>query len=161
MRRANLLFIIWTLWASLVIGVAAEGHEHGTGLFSESQEAQQAGQALRLEEAVFEANGSPLYVLNARVRVKNVGQGGYRGATVHFFCRVDPTQEWTAVGERPLPGVPPGDSVTCDLVASSEGLPILNSKGEVLPCRYRIEVHYKDGVSMGEGDFHPSCIHDH
>lgn len=127
----------------------------------ESQEDQQAGQALRLEEAVFEANGSPLYVLNARVRVKNVGAKGYRGATVHFFCRVDPSQEWTPLGARQLPGVPPGDSVTCDLVASSEGLPILDSKEEVIPCQYRIEVHYVDGLSTGEGEFHPSCIHEH
>jgi hypothetical protein len=139
----------------------AEEHQHKTGSFFESQDAQQSGQSLRLEEAVFEANGSPLYVLNARARVKNVGVKGYRGATVHFFCRVDPSGEWTPVGERPLPGVPPGYSVTCDLVTSSEGLPILNSKGEVIPCQYRIEVHYDGGVSTGEGEFHPSCIHEH
>lgn len=116
-------------------------------------------QALQFEETVFEVNGSPLYVLNARVRVKNVGQKGRR-ARVHFFCRLTSKDGWTRIGERPLAGVLPGNSSVCDLVTSSEGLPIVDSAGEVHHCQYRIEVHYGNEVAAEEGEFHPACLFD-
>ena len=116
--------------------------------------------ALQIEEATFEANGSPLYVLNARVRVKNVSEKGYRGSTAHFFFRLEENDSWTLIDERPLPGIPPGNFAVCDLVTSSEGLPIVDSNGEVRPCEYRIEVHYGEETTAEEGHFHPSCIHD-
>ena len=102
-----------------------------------------------------------MYVVNARARVKNLGPKGYRDGTVHFYCRLDASQNWTLVGERPLPGVPPGQSATCDLVANSEALPIFNEKGEVSHCLYRVEVRYSDGTAEAEGEFHPSCLHEH
>lgn len=167
MKRANSTFLILSLWASLFLSGGAQDHDHDH-VHNHSHEAapsstlleEQSG-PLRLEEAVFEANGAPLYVVNARARVKNLGEKGYRDGKVRFYCRLDASQDWTLVGERPLPGVPPGHSATCDLVTDSEGLPIFNGEGEVSHCQYRVEVQYADGVAQAEGEFHPSCIHDH
>lgn len=150
-------FLVLILCTGLFLAPAAQDHVPSEEQHSPT-ELQQSD--LQLEEAVFEANGYPLYVLNARARVKNTGQKGYRGSTVHFYCRLDSSQPWTEVGERPLPGVLPGHAVTCDLVTSSEGLPIFNSEGEVSHCQYRVEVRSPQGVSVREGEFHPSCLHD-
>ncbi len=57
------------------------------------------------------------------------------------------------------PGIRPGNSVTCDLVTSSERLPITDSKGEVSHGLYRIGVHYQDEVIGGDEEFYPSCLH--
>lgn len=118
-------------------------------------------QELQFEDTVFEANGSPLFVLNARARIKNVGTKGYRGSKVHFFFRLSSGDSWTLIGQRLLPGIPPGDSVVCDLVTSTEGLSIVDSDGEVRSCQYRMEVHYANEVAAEEGEFHPACLHDH
>jgi hypothetical protein len=159
MARPTSIFVIWLLSVILFHSPMAGAQENRPVESPESQESSQT--ALQFEEAVFEANGSPYYLLNARARVKNTGVTGYRGSTVHFFCRLDPSQDWTFIGQRPLPGVRPGNSVACDLVTSSEGLPIVDSQGEISHCLYRIEIRYQDEVTVREGEFHPSCLHDH
>ena len=164
MKHPKSLLLILALWTSIFVAGGAQGHDHerdhGHEAVPTNSQEQQTG-PLKLEEAVFEANGAPLYVVNARARVKNQGEKGYLDGKVRFYCRLDTSQEWTLVGERPLPGVPPGYSATCDLVTNSEGLPIFNEEGEVSHCQYRVEVQYEDGVAHTEGEFHPSCIHDH
>lgn len=164
MKHPKSLLLILALWTSIFVTGGAQGHDHehdhSHDAVPTNYQEQQTG-PLKLEEAVFEANGAPLYVVNARARVKNLGEKGYRDGKVRFYCRLDASTDWTLVGERPLPGVPPGFSATCDLVTNSEGLPIFNEKGEVSHCQYRVEVQYEDGVSEAEGEFHPSCIHDH
>ncbi|MCA9778093.1 MAG: hypothetical protein KC800_15295 [Candidatus Eremiobacteraeota bacterium] len=161
MKLSKFTHLILGLLATLALAGSAQEHEHDHGQVQPSiSEMEQAG-PLKLEEAVFEANGAPMYVVNARARVKNLGLKGYRDGTVHFYCRPDASQDWTLVGERPLPGILPGQSATCDLVANSEALPIFNDKGEVSHCLYRVEVRYSEGIAEAEGEFHPSCLHEH
>lgn len=149
-------FALYLLTAFLILFGAAPAHEAND----------ETTPALQFEEATFEANGSPLYVLNARVRVKNVGHKGYRGTTVHFYYRLESQDEWTLIGKRILPGILPGNSAVCDLLTSSEGLPFVSSDGEVRHCQYRMEVHNDNQVTVKEGEFHPACLfegehHDH
>ena len=125
MKHPKSLLLILALWTSIFVTGGAQGHDHehdhSHDAVPTNYQEQQTG-PLKLEEAVFEANGAPLYVVNARARVKNLGEKGYRDGKVRFYCRLDASQDWTLVGERPLPGVAPGYSATCDLVTNSEDL---------------------------------------
>ena len=161
MTHSTPTVLIWLLCLAFFLPSMAAAQEHQAVPSQESQETSLLDQDLQLEEAIFEANGAPLYVLNARARVKNIGTRGYRGITVHFFCRLDSSQEWTFIGQRPMPGIRPGDSVTCDLVTSSQELPIIDSQGEVSHGLYRIEIHYRDEMTARDGEFHPTCLHEH
>lgn len=111
---------------------------------------------LTIQDVEFQANGKPLYVLNARARLRNVGVATVSNAAVRFYCRPHSGAPWTNLGEHVIEKVPGGYMVVRDLVADTRNLPIVNSEGAIQPCEYRVEVLQDGEVSSLEGRFFPS-----
>lgn len=111
---------------------------------------------LKIQDVEFQANGRPLFVLNARARLRNVGVATVRDAVVRFYCRPDSDAQWTLLGEQVVNKILGGHVVARDLVADTRNLPIVNSQGAIQPCEYRVEVVQDGEVSSLEGRFFPS-----
>ncbi|MGE0492086.1 MAG: hypothetical protein AB7S38_22925 [Vulcanimicrobiota bacterium] len=115
---------------------------------------------LQVSDLRFEANGKPLFLLNARVRLKNVGEHAVTGVKVEFLCRTRGTAGWRSLGVQEIDRIPGGYAVARDLVGDTRQLGLLDANQAIQPCDYRVRVVYGDESLIEEGSFQPRELQD-
>ncbi len=115
---------------------------------------------LSITEHNFQANGNPLFVLNAQVKLANSGNRPAQDVTVIFWVENPLDKAWVELGRQTNFVVKAGQSSTRDLVSSTHGTPLLNANREVQPVRYRIQVESSEGNFELVDEFNPTALKD-
>ncbi len=113
---------------------------------------------LAIENVDFQANGKPLFVVNTKVRLNNSGKRNAYGVTVIYQVENPTDGTWYELGRYSGLKVLAGQTLTRDLVKPTYNTPLLNSKNEVQPTKYRIVVESPDGRLEKTEEFRPSLI---
>lgn len=113
---------------------------------------------LAIENVDFQANGKPLFVLNSKVRIKNSGKRNAYGVSVVYQVENPADGTWYELGRYTGLKVLAGQTLTRDLVKTTHNTPLLNSKNEVQPTKYRIVVESPDGRLEKTEEFQPTLI---
>ncbi len=113
---------------------------------------------LAIENVDFQANGKPLFVVNTKVRIKNSGKRNAYGVSVVYQVENPADGTWYELGRYTGLKVLAGQTLTRDLVKPTYNTPLLNSKNEIQPTKYRIVVESPDGRLEKTEEFQPSLI---
>lgn len=108
-----------------------------------------------IEDSRFEANGSPIFMVNSRIRIKNTGSDALNDIRFRFYYRLGQGGEWRLLGEQSVQRLPGGYVCSRDVVVDSRKLGLLDQDQHVRPCDFRIEVHFSGRVRSVEGRFVP------
>lgn len=126
----------------------------------EALQALRPGPKLSITEHNFQANGSPLFVLNAQVKLLNSGNRNAQDVTVVFWVENPTDNSWFELGRQSDFVVKAGQSSTRDLVVSTHDTPLLNAAKEVQSVRYRIQVESNAGSFEIVDQFQPTALKD-
>lgn len=111
---------------------------------------------LIIVDTAFEANGAPLYLANARVRLRNTGVAALpAGARIRYFAKPKGHTRWILLGTQELGRVPGGDQMVRDLMVDTRKFDLLDKDRGILPCHYRVEVTWQGHTISRQGYFVP------
>ncbi len=145
--RSNLIMRRW---------LELEGHADKVALIPRPPGAPtQTTGKLELRDVQFEANGKPLYLVNARARVKNIGEQAVEKVSVEFAFRLPGQAGWRMLGRQSIGRIPGGYVVARDLVADTREVGLLDQQHHIRACDYRVRVVYGQETLVEEGHFVP------
>ena len=104
----------------------------------------------------FEVSGKPLFLTNARIRIKNVDEKTLRDITIRFYSKRTLEDDWNLMGKKILERLPVGFFASPDLVKDTKSFGLVDELGSSVHCYYRIEVEHGGRVQAKEGEFTPA-----
>lgn len=115
---------------------------------------------LVIEQVDFQANGRPVYLVDSKVRLRNLGKVAARGVLVIFQVEDPRDGSWFELGRHGNLEIKAGQVITRDLVRTSHETPLLNENKEIQAARYRILVESPHGRLEKTDQFTPALLED-
>lgn len=112
---------------------------------------------LAVESVRFEASGKPNDLTNFAVRLRNDSLETVRDIKVEFFVRRSPAENWRQCAVKKVAKVASHHMATAEFVAKTKELGLLDSNGNAVACRYKVEISLEGREPLVEvGAFQPS-----